>query len=61
MALPRRPASSLLQSADLPSRLFGTGRNDYELYEETDEFALTVEMPGFDPEEIDIFSQTRSR
>lgn len=43
-----------MQSLDFPSRLFETGRNDYELYEEDDEFVLSVEMPGFDPEEIDV-------
>ncbi|MEF8775164.1 MAG: Hsp20/alpha crystallin family protein [Haloarculaceae archaeon] len=39
---------------DFPSRLFGTGSDDYELYEEDDEFVLSVEMPGFDPEDIDV-------
>ena len=43
-----------MQSLDFPSRLFETSRNDYELYEEDDEFVLSVEMPGFDPEEIDV-------
>jgi HSP20 family protein len=43
-----------MQNFDFPSRLFETGRNDYELYEEDDEFVLSVEMPGFDPEEIDV-------
>ncbi|MEF8872704.1 MAG: Hsp20/alpha crystallin family protein, partial [Haloarculaceae archaeon] len=28
--------------------------NDYELYEEDDEFVLSVEMPGFDPAEIEV-------
>jgi HSP20 family protein len=51
MALPR-PASSWTQGLDFPSRLFESGGNDYELYEEDDEFVLTVELPGFDPEEI---------
>lgn len=54
MALPTGPTSSWLQSTDFPSRLFETGRNDYELYGEDDEFVLSVEMPGFDPEEIDV-------
>jgi HSP20 family protein len=52
MALPISPASSWFQGTDFPSRLFETGSNDYELYEEDDEFVLGVEMPGFDPEEI---------
>ncbi|WP_049983117.1 Hsp20/alpha crystallin family protein [Halorubrum sp. BV1] len=51
MALPR-PASSWTQGLDFPSRLFESGSSDYELYEEDDEFVLTVELPGFDPEEI---------
>jgi HSP20 family protein len=46
------PASSWIQNFDLPSQLFETGSTDYELYEEDDEFVLSVEMPGFDPEEI---------
>lgn len=54
MALPLGPTSSWTQSTDFPSRLFGTGRNDYERYEEEDEFVLTVEMPGFDREEITV-------
>ncbi len=54
MALPISPASSWMQSLDFPSQLFGTGSNDYELYEEDDEFVLSVEMPGFDAEEITV-------
>ncbi len=54
MALPTTPASSWLQNLDFPSELFETGSNDYELYEEDDEFVLSVEMPGFDPEEINV-------
>jgi HSP20 family protein len=54
MALPTNPVSSWTQSTDLPSRLFsGFGSDDYELFEEDGEFVLTVEMPGFEPEEID--------
>jgi HSP20 family protein len=41
-----------MQSLDLPSRLFETGSTDYELYEEDGEFVLSVELPGFEPEEI---------
>jgi HSP20 family protein len=39
---------------DFPSRLFETGSDDYELYEADDEFVLSVEMPGFDPADIDV-------
>ncbi len=52
MALPQRTAS-WLQGLDAPSQLFGTGSTDYELYEE-DAFVLAVEMPGFDPEQIEV-------
>ncbi|MFB6220277.1 MAG: Hsp20/alpha crystallin family protein [Halolamina sp.] len=48
------PTSSWMQGLDLPSRLFETSGTDYELYEEDDEFVLSVEMPGFDPEEITV-------
>jgi HSP20 family protein len=51
MAMPT-PASSWTQGLDFPNRLFEAGSNDYELYEEDDEFVLTIELPGFDPEEI---------
>jgi HSP20 family protein len=43
-----------MQSLDFPSQLFELGGSDYELYEEDGEFVLSVEMPGFDPEEITV-------
>ncbi|WEL18162.1 Molecular chaperone (HSP20 family) [Halorhabdus sp. SVX81] len=43
-----------MQGMDFPSRLFEIGSSDYELYEEDDEFVLSVELPGFDPEEITV-------
>ena len=52
MALIRSPTSSWRQGLDLPSRLFERSSTDYELYEEDDEFVLSIELPGFDPEEI---------
>jgi HSP20 family protein len=54
MALPTTPASSWLGNLDFPSQLFETGSNDYELYEEDDEFVLSVEMPGFDSADIEV-------
>ncbi len=54
MALPSTPATSWMQSLDLPSKLFETGREDYELYEEDGEFVLSVEMPGFDCSDISL-------
>jgi HSP20 family protein len=54
MALPTRPTGSWFSDFDLPSRLFESSGNDYELYEEDDEFVLSVEMPGFEPEDITV-------
>ncbi len=55
MPLPTTPTSSWTGSFDLPSRLFGRGEQDVELYEDEDAFVLTVEMPGFDPEEVEVY------
>ena len=54
MALRRTPASNWMRNASRPSRLFETSGSDYELYEEDDEFVLSVELPGFDPDDIDV-------
>lgn len=54
MALPTSMDDSWIQGLDFPSRLFGTWSNDYELYEEDGTFVLTVEMPGYDPEDISV-------
>ncbi|WP_425498582.1 Hsp20/alpha crystallin family protein [Natrinema salinisoli] len=49
------PPSTWMQGLDLPSQLFGdAGGSDYELYEEDDEFVLTIDMPGFETDEIDL-------
>lgn len=53
MALPRTSPESLFESIDLPTSLFGTGE-DYELYETDDEYVVTVEMPGFETDEITV-------
>jgi len=54
MPLPTRPATSWTSGIDFPNRLFETGGDDYELYEADEEFVLTVEMPGFDLEDIAV-------
>jgi HSP20 family protein len=54
MALRPSPSSSWMSGLDFPNQLFEMGQDDYELYEEDDEFVLSVEMPGFDPEEIEV-------
>ncbi|MFT4884500.1 MAG: HSP20 family protein [Natronomonas sp.] len=49
--------STWRQGLDLPTRLFGEGTvggDDYELYEEDGEFVLSVDMPGFEREEITV-------
>lgn len=55
MILPRRTSAGWMQGLDFPSQLREEmGWNDYELFEEDDEFVLTINMPGFDLEEIDV-------
>lgn len=54
MALPTTAPSSWTRDLGFPSRLFEFGGNDYELYEDDDAFVLSVAMPGFDVEEIDV-------
>lgn len=53
MVLPQTTGNSWFGGRDLPSRMFDFD-NEYELYEEEDEFVLSVELPGFDPEEITV-------
>jgi len=43
-----------MRELDFPGQLFEAGRDDYELYEEDGEFVLSVELPGFDVEDIDV-------
>ena len=54
--LPSRSSDTWLQRQrnDRPSRLLGTGPSDFELYEEDDQFVLSIEMPGFDLEDIHV-------
>jgi HSP20 family protein len=39
---------------DLPRRVFGARDTDYEILQEDGEFVLRVELPGYDPAEIDV-------
>ncbi len=39
---------------DFPSRVFGRSSDDYELYEEDGEFVLSIELPGFERDEIAV-------
>jgi len=57
MPLPATSPNSWMQGLDLPSQLFGEGGfggSDYELYEEDDDFVLSVDMPGFATDEIEV-------
>lgn len=54
MALPTSPTSDFTRSLDFPTRLFGSGSTDIELYEQEDEFLLSIELPGFDLEDIEV-------
>jgi HSP20 family protein len=52
----RTPTSRWMQGLGLPSRIADNSTDDsgYELYEEDDEFVLTINMPGFEREEIEV-------
>lgn len=55
MVLPSRPTSTWFQGLDVPSRLFpSVGDDDFELYEEDGQFVLSIEMPGFERDEISL-------
>jgi HSP20 family protein len=52
--LPTTLPDTWTQGLEFPSRLFGTGADDYTLYEEDDEFVLTIDMPGFARDDITV-------
>lgn len=52
--LPTRTSDTWTQGLDAPSRLFGTNADDFELYEEDDSFVLTIELPGFERDDIQL-------
>ncbi len=54
MVLPRPAPSSWVQDVEFPNRLFDRGSDDYELYEADGEFVLSVELPGFDTDEMSV-------
>lgn len=56
MAFPTTPSGSWTNDLGLPSRLFGSDGSEegFELYEEDDAFVLSVDMPGFETDEIDV-------
>jgi len=52
--LPSRNADRWTQSLDRPSRLFGRGADDFELYEEDGQFVLNIDLPGYDLEDVNV-------
>lgn len=54
MALPTSTPTDVTPSFDFPTRRFGTGSTDVELYEQEDEFLLRIELPGFDLDDIEV-------
>lgn len=52
--LPTQSSDTWRQNLDFPSRLFGTGSGDYELFKDDDEYVLTIDMPGFERNEIHV-------
>lgn len=53
MVLPRNRTGQWRSRSRAPTRVAGTGSDEYDLYEKDGEFVLSVEMPGFEREEID--------
>lgn len=54
MALPTTPASQWIRELDRPFGFLEGSFDDYELYEEDDEFVLTIDLPGYDPADISV-------
>lgn len=43
-----------------PTRLTQNRRDEYELYERDGQFVLSIEMPGFEPEDISVNWEERT-
>lgn len=56
MALPITPTDQWFSDTNNPFNLLGRSHwtNDYQLYEEDNQFTLTIDMPGFDPTDINV-------
>lgn len=54
MPLRTDPARTWFDRLDPPNRPFGSGDEAIELVEERDAYVLTVELPGFDVDAIDV-------
>lgn len=54
MPFPTKPSDSRQSGMDRPSRVFGGSATEYDLYEKDGEFVLSVEMPGFEVDDINV-------
>lgn len=54
MGLPTDPRSTWRSHTGTPSRVPGTDRNEYDLYEQDGEFVLSIELPGFERDDISV-------
>ncbi|MFB6266625.1 MAG: Hsp20/alpha crystallin family protein [Halodesulfurarchaeum sp.] len=54
MPLPTEPDDSQRSGTRQPSRIFGGRSTDYDLYEKDGEFVLSIEMPGFEVDDIQV-------
>lgn len=54
MALPITRTSNWMRDFEHPFRLFEQTFDGYQLYEEDDEFVLSIDMPGFELDEISV-------
>lgn len=52
--LPSTIGSSWFDESSLPTNFFSPGFDDFELYEADDAFVLTIELPGFDLDDITV-------
>ena len=48
------PATRWFQEFQRPFQWFERATDDYELYEDGDEYVLTIDMQGFEPEDVDL-------
>ena len=54
MALPSTQDQSWFSGFDFPGQLLNQWNSEYELYEEDDEFILSIELPGYEREDISV-------
>lgn len=52
--LPMRHGDRPHRGFSSPSRLFGGDTDDVDLYQDDDAFVLTIEMPGFEREDLQV-------